>query len=424
MNHDYYTITEVFDFGPHVSRVILDMGRSLKGITAEPDAFRVFVKRTTMEGKDFEWPAFMGVKREVPLEGTRKVTALYPSDRDGNPCEDGTFLTLELYCDPREDLGSIIRFDGEHNVFLKFAYTITQVKPVHLADEDLEGLVFDRDGGNRVIYGEWLQEGRFEHPDTPLSYVYYEPETKPEEKVPLLIWLHGAGEGGADTPIAAIGNKVVNLISPQMQVYFGKALLLAPQCPTMWMDNGSGEYTTTGISMYTEGLEALIDDFVKAHPSIDTARIYLGGCSNGGFMTMRMLLRNPGRYAAAYPVCEAMYDKALSDEDIRTLAGIPIWFVHAKNDPVVAPADYVVPTYQRILAARAADVHFTFYDRVLDPSGKYVDEKGEPYEYMGHWTWVPMLNNRCTTDFDGSPVLVDGKPVTILEWLASHRKAE
>lgn len=422
MNNHYYTITEVFDFGPNISKVILDVGQSLKGSRLELDMFTVSVKRTSVKGEDFEWPAFMGMKMEIPMEGNRKITDLYPSDKEGTPCEDGTFLTLELYCDPRENLGSIIRFDGEHNVFLNFSYTIAQEKPIHLSDGILEGMVFDKDGGNRIIYGEWLKEDRYDHPDTPLSYVYYEPETDTDEKVPLLIWLHGAGEGGEDTPIAAIGNKVVNLISPQMQAYFGKALLLAPQCPTMWMDNGSGQYTTTGISMYTEGLEALIDSFVNSHSSIDTNRIYLGGCSNGGFMTMRMLLRNPQRYAAAYPVCEAMYDKAMSNEDIRTLAGIPIWFVHSKNDPVVAPDDYVVPTYKRILAAGASDIHFTYYDKVIDSTGKYKDENGEPYEYIGHWTWVPMLNNECTTDFDGSPVTVDGKPVTILQWLASHRK--
>ena len=31
MNGTYYTITEVFDFGPHISKVILDYGKSMKG---------------------------------------------------------------------------------------------------------------------------------------------------------------------------------------------------------------------------------------------------------------------------------------------------------------------------------------------------------------------------------------------------------
>ena len=422
MNHHYQTITEVFDFGPHVSKVILNVGTSLKGAHLETDMFTVFAKRTSVKGEDYEWPAFMGEQMEDPMEGERKITAIYSSDKNGTSCNDGTYLTLELYCDPRDNLGSIIRFDGDHNVFVNFHYTITQQKPLILSESTLTDLIFDQDDGNRIIYGEWLKEGFHAHPDMPLSYVYYEPETETGEKVPLIIWLHGAGEGGKDTAVAAVGNKVVNLISPEIQAYFGKALLLAPQCPTMWMDNGSGEYTTTGISMYTEGLEALIGDFVKEHSDIDTSRIYIGGCSNGGFMTVRMLLHNPDRYAAAYPVCEAMYDKAMSDDDIRTLAGIPIWFVHAKNDPVVAPEDYVLPTYQRIMAAGAGDVHFTYYDNITDPSGKYFLEDGKPFEYVGHWAWVPMLDNRCTEDFDGSPVTINGKTVTILEWLAAHHK--
>lgn len=423
MNNCYRTITEVFDFGPHISKVILDMGQSMTGATLSEDMFTVSVKRTAVQGEDFEWPLFMGKKLDIPMEGLRKVTGLYPSDEEGSPREDGHFLTLEMYCDPRDGLGAIIRFNGTFNVFVNVAYTITQEKPILLGDNKIEGMVFDRDGGNRILYGEWLKKETFPHPEIPLSYVYYQPETAADEKVPLIIWLHGAGEGGEDTPIAAIGNKVVNLISPELQAYFGgKAWLLAPQCPTMWMDDGSGLYTTSGISRYADPLESLIEAFTNAHPGIDRDRIYLGGCSNGGFMTMRMLLHHPSRYAAAFPVCEAMYDKALTEEDIHTLATIPIWFTHCRVDPVVKPEDYVIPTYKRLLAAGAQDVHLTYWDKVTDSTGNYVEKDGSPYEYNGHWSWIPMLNNECRLDYDGKPVMLNGKAVSIVEWLAAHKK--
>ncbi|MCI8986571.1 MAG: hypothetical protein HFI60_11585 [Lachnospiraceae bacterium] len=32
-----------------------------------------------------------------------------------------------------------------------------------------------------------------------------------------------------------------------------------------------------------------------------------------------------------------------------------------------------------------------------------------------------MLNDQCTTDFDGSPVLWEGRPVSIIEWIAAQR---
>ena len=57
-----------------------------------------------------------------------------------------------------------------------------------------------------------------------------------------VIWLHGAGEGGWDPYIAVLGNKVINIAFPKIQGYFGGAYLFAPQCPTMWMDDGSGQY--------------------------------------------------------------------------------------------------------------------------------------------------------------------------------------
>ncbi len=40
MGNQYKTITEVFDFGPHISKVILHVGRSLKGAKLSEDLVR------------------------------------------------------------------------------------------------------------------------------------------------------------------------------------------------------------------------------------------------------------------------------------------------------------------------------------------------------------------------------------------------
>lgn len=57
-----------------------------------------------------------------------------------------------------------------------------------------------------------------------------------------------------------------------------------------------------------------------------------------------------------------------SDEDILKLKDLPIWFTHAKTDPVVVPDDFVVPTYER-LAKVNPNAHFTYWDKVLDHTG-------------------------------------------------------
>ncbi len=419
----YSTITEVLDFGPNITKIILDTECELAGASLSPSQFEVEVTRTSTQGEDFEWPQFMGAKPEDYLNGTRTVTNLYLSDADGNPAQSGTCVTLEMYCHPMQGVGSTMCYDGHFNVSVDVDCIITQKEPIQTDAGTLEDMVFNQNDGNRTLYADLLKTGSFDHPDTPLSYVYYEPETADEQKYPLIIWLHGAGEGGSEPVIAATGNKVVNLITPEMQQYFGGAFLLAPQSPTYWMDNGSGQISLSGDSIYVDALDKLIKDFVETHPAVDQDRLYIGGCSNGGFMTMKMILHTPDRFAAAFPICEALPDAVITDEDIQSIVHLPIWFTHAKTDTTVRPSQFVIPTYERLVEAGNTNVHFTFWDKVLDSTGLYTTEAGAPFEYTGHWSWVPMLNNECTLDYDGSPVTIDGNPVTILEWMAAQKKA-
>lgn len=209
----------------------------MKGAAPSPEQFTVHVTRTSTEGENFVWPNFMGDKPDDSMDGTRRVSNVYVSDKTGAPCEDGTCLTLELPCFIMEGIGSIIKFNGNFNVFVNVAYDVTQTSEIATDDDAISPQTFDVDGGNRVIYGEWLKEDRYDDPQIPLSYVYYEPEMDADEKIPLIIWLHGAGEGGQEPPIAAIGNKVVNLISQR----FRKFSAARPTCslhrlqPCGWM---------------------------------------------------------------------------------------------------------------------------------------------------------------------------------------------
>lgn len=125
-----------------------------------------------------------------------------------------------------------------------------------------------------------------------LSYASYAPKND-ETKNPLIIWLHGMGEGGVDPELVLYGNKVTNLVSDEIQSYFNGAYVLTPQSPTFWLDQGDGNMTIDGTLMYSNALFALIDQYVKANEDIDTNRIYIGGCSNGGYMTMRMVIDHP-----------------------------------------------------------------------------------------------------------------------------------
>lgn len=422
MGKGYYTLTKITDWGPFITKLVLPMPAEMKdGANDYAASFSVYVERLDENGELLVLPkSWFEQDIKEPSKGYIPVTAAYPSDRGGNRAEAGAYLTLEMAYGPIYPLSSAISVRGDYNNYVISNYRVTQTAALVSGDEKVTGLVYDYLLGNSSPDAEGFLNGTSRFEKEPLGYGYFIP--KAGGKRPLIVWLHGAGEGGLDPTIAYTGNKVVRLAAPEVQELFGGAYIYAPQCKTFWMDDGCGQISTSGNSIYVEALKAAIDEFVNDHESIDRDRIYIGGDSNGGFMTMRMMIDYPDYFAAAFPVCEALLSEKISDGQIAGLAKKPIWFTHAKNDPVVVPQDFVVPTYERLIAAGAKDVHFTFWDKICDIHDGFVDENGEPYEYFGHAAWIPMLNDDCKVDYDGNPVVYDGKEVTLLEWLALHKK--
>ena len=429
MGNLYYQFIDVTDFGPYVTKLVLAFPREVSAEELTPNLFSVYVEMRDKSGRIIELPkSFIQRDEFVPSRGYRPVAAAYPSDLHGTPMEGKSrFAALEMPYGPiwkcSASLAADFKSINGHESYTVNDYRVTLTGPLGEGDETLTGLVFDTCAGVFNPKADRFLTGVGGDPALPLRYGYFIPE-KLDAKKPLIVFLHGAGEGGRDLPVAWSGNKVTAFTEPEIQAKFGGAFVLVPQCDTMWLDDGSGQYGDSGVSMYTETLKAAIMGFVERFSAvIDPSRIYIGGDSNGGFMTMRMLMSYPDLFAAAFPICEAMIDTRVSEEDIRHLKDIPIWFTHAKNDPVVRPDVYVLPTYKRLMAAGAKNCHFTFWDRIVDLHAGFKNEQGEPYEYMGHFAWIPVFNDDCRLDFDGQPVLLDGKEVTLLSWLAAQKKA-
>lgn len=138
---------------------------------------------------------------------------------------------------------------------------------------------------------------------------------------------------------------------------------------------------------------------------------------------MRMVIDHPEYFAAAFPICEALYNDYVTDDDIQKIKHMPIWFTHAITDDLAEPQYITIPTYERLIEANALNVHFTLFDNVMDTSGLYFQKDGEtPYEYYAHFVWIYTLNNEEMIDYDGLPVYANGEPVTIFEWLSLQTK--
>ena len=391
----YSLIQNVYNWGSSYSAIILPVSGGADA--ADPSVYTVSVQRFDTAG-------------ELLDEGERTVTGAYLSDAAGAESADGGYVTLTMevaanlsagspyYTDPNTFLGALKSWaDCQYTVTNSATgETWNELDTVYHPDE------------------EGFQTDVFSDGDISIPYAFYAP-AEDGESHPLIVWLHGQGSGGTDIGFVTGGMLVTNWITEESQEIFGGAHVLLPQAETQWLDDGSGSgYSADGSSIFTAPLMALIEDYLDSHPDADPNRIYLAGCSNGGFMAVNMALNYPGYFAAIVPVCEAYTDEWISDEQIEALASTPTWFVHCSNDPVVDVTTTSVPTYERLLAAGAENLHYSTYETITDPDSGF--------EYNGHFAWVYALANLCSTDYDGSPVMVDGQEVSLFEWMAAQSK--
>ncbi|MBS5910345.1 MULTISPECIES: prolyl oligopeptidase family serine peptidase [Paenibacillus] len=397
----YRTVVEVEDFGAQITKLIVDLGQPIPKNAVTKETFTVHVKRSDSRLDD-----------PLIAEGDRKVTKAYVADQNGNPAkETGRYAVLEMEIGPEIKLSPAMNY-VDVGVWNDNKYTVTQQKDITTESGVISGLVIDNSAGEIRELVDEFNTGKAAYEGVTLTYADYTP-AKDKKKNPLVIWLHGMGEGGTDPTIAITGNKAVNFASKDIQSYFGGAYVLAPQTPTYWMDgfNGFGD----GTSKYEKALMSLIRDYVAKNKDIDPKRIYIGGDSNGGYMTMLMIRDYKDYFAAAFVACEALKDSLITDKQIKEMKDLPIWFIAAKTDTVVPPIDYTVSTYSRLVNAGAKDVHMSLFNNVSDTSGLYKKSDGTPYEYNGHWSWIYVYNN------DVSKV-INGKNTTLMEWLASKKK--
>lgn len=395
----FQTVTEIEDWGAAITKVIVNLNTPIPQGSITKDTFKVHVKRSD----DRLANPFLG-------EGDRKVTNAYVSDAEGNPAVRGKHVVLEMEIGPTVSLGSPLNYVSR-NLWIDSEYTITQTKDIVSNSSTISGLVVTTSNGEIRELVDDFSTGSFTHEDTTLTYANYEPQkTKGVEKNPLVIWLHGGGEGGTDATIPLAANKATAFASDEIQSYFDGAHVLVPQAPTRWMEGVSG--TADGTSIYQDALMALIEDYVADHKDVDPDRIYIGGASNGGYMTMLMIRDYPQYFAAAFPVCEALSDQLITDADIAKMKETPIWFVAAKNDLPLTDQS-TKPTYNRLIQAGAEDVHLSLFDDVHDTSGLYKNADGTPYQYPGHWSWIYLYNNEPATT-------INGETTTIMEWMATQ----
>lgn len=162
-----------------------------------------------------------------------------------------------------------------------------------------------------------------------LPYRLYVPETiAMDQPLPVLLFLHGAGERGNDNSLPLITDcELLNRIMNEPDRY--PCILVIPQCAqdAQWVDTpwSEGNYSVDEIPMsrYLAAVKELLSSLEEEY-SIDPGRRYITGLSMGGFGTWDMIMRYPRTFAAAIPICgggDPTQAPRLLDIAIRTYHG-------------------------------------------------------------------------------------------------------
>jgi predicted peptidase len=145
-------------------------------------------------------------------------------------------------------------------------------------------------------------------------------DAKSPVRWPLMLFLHGAGERGANLQKVAVHGPP-KIVKRRPDFPF---IVVSPQCP-------DGEIWSN------ETLLGLLDEIIATQP-VDTNRIYLTGLSMGGYGTWSLGLQAPERFAAIAPVCgggDPIRVLLASPAKTKWLKSMGVWAFHGAKDPVV-----------------------------------------------------------------------------------------
>ncbi len=248
------------------------------------------------------------------------------------------------------------------------------------------------------------------------DYVYFCPEQGEENvKYPLVVYFHGMGQGAK--PGAQIEQNNLPLwASEELQARFtnGGAFLFVPRTHEenkKYWENDS-----------VESVKAALDEFIAANADrIDLTRIYVGGFSMGGKMTLKMATSYPDFFAAAFPMCPAYTP---TPEQYEAIADMPVWLIVSRFDVIAGYYTNSKEIWENLSEKTniPGECRLSLFGRVCYPDGKKTSSN--------HHVWYAVSNdlfmydesayiNSETVDANGAEVDFES-PEGIISWLCAH----
>ncbi|MET8850823.1 PHB depolymerase family esterase [Amycolatopsis sp. NPDC004625] len=291
-------------------------------------------------------------------------------------------VVLDLdHAEGRPGGGTLGYIDAKaRNVRLDLVYTLKQNAPLRSRH------------GHPVTLTAFTQ-GRLANPEVDafsyhtsrsgMKYRLYSPSPRPGRR-PLIVWLHGGGEGASlpdgyyDNETTLRANRgALGFATREAQSIFDGAYVVAPQCTSAWMDDGP---------RFAPLIHEIVRDVLRTHP-VDPGRVLVAGCSNGGYMSLKMTTVYPRTFAASVPICGVVAGRKAGDPPLvpdaeLTAISTPTWLVASLDDDTVDPRANTVHAHELIPRSEV-----TLYDHVVRNG----------HRFPGHWSWIYVARNDPST---------------------------
>ncbi len=200
-----------------------------------------------------------------------------------------------------------------------------------------------------------------------LNYLLFLPKDyglEPQQRWPLILFLHGLGERGSD---------------PKILKKYGipKVVEQQPDFPFIVV---SPQYSPTRCSEYVgwhneiDTLIALLDEIVTSY-TVDTEHLYLTGLSMGGFGAWELGIAYPEQFTAIVPIAGGG-----NPQQVCTLKDVPVWAFHGAKDNVVPSSES--ERMVKVLKECGGNVQFTLY-----PDAEH-DSWTQTYDNSELYTWL------------------------------------
>lgn len=205
------------------------------------------------------------------------------------------------------------------------------------------------------------------------KYQVFLPENwSSNQKWPIILFLHGAGERGSD---GLLQTEIGLPAAVRKDRSRFPAIIVMPQCKLnrWWPEPDMQTIAMASLAAATKEFKG------------DAKRTYLTGLSMGGYGSWAIAERNPGKFAAAVIICggitapkhlvekypelaEAAHpDNPQSYSEVATKLGqTPVWIFHGADDPVI-PVQGSRKMYNALKAV-GGNVRYTEYPGVTHDS--------------------------------------------------------